>query len=932
MKIKKTVTAIVISCLLLSLFPIQKTEATVGECVIGTVCAYKDVYDFQTSTYHPEIANGVELEQNIFRIGIWNTSGSPIHNVRVHDVLPSGLTYIPTTVVVAGYTGTYNDQDLFNGTGINFGTVANSGSIQLNFLVRVDDLPEGNYTLTNNATITWDGGSISDTASVYVEAQDPPVNEGILLVNEINHAPRADYSAGSSYALKNRTAVNADDQWIEVFIRQNGLDLSDSRWEMTITNNGGSTDTRNLLTIGSSYEYFGSGSVTNTVNGAYLLLANPYLEISNDAIISIKYNGITVDDMTVSGSNTGLLDETIGRNESSTDTNSNSDFSRNHGTPGRANEQRSQARYEAEIYIDSQAGNERGIDVIDAGASRGIAKKLEPAFDLAGNIMNVSSSAQNAAGYYKAILRLKAENADLNSSDHFAEFNINYDNGTGGYHTIGYAIRGRDIVSNGVYQNFEIEFRKGPSTTNSVFELSFIPSAGTTVIVDYIEVAPFSPNNSLPRVYEAENMHFKTGYRADDAGTAVAFGPKSEANADSFMSFGPFTASHITGIGSGQFLATYRMRFANITGSASDLAVRIDVHNKATGIYRERFLRVADLSGSYKDFEISFPATGQGSIEFRVINLGAADIYFDKVTVTSTSSASISYEAESDFEYPIAPVATLINAGASGTQEVKADTAINAEGFLIRGPHAFDQTETSKYYEASFRLRTDSPASGNSLPAALLFIRNIDTGQILTSQIVHANTLVEDYRSFKLVFNSPIEGRLSYEVYFLRTTNVIADNVVVTELPGNPNPRVSQAEQLRRWNNNGSIVEDSKASNSIGHTSGYAVQALSGINNNQVVLFSDSQEVFPSGNYEAKFHVRGTLSGGSSQDIAYLEVWNEFGHLNYYPLKESELDTEYGVFTVPFTKVSNGRIYFKVFYRGGLSNSMLIDKIEVNML
>ncbi|MFQ5493658.1 MAG: hypothetical protein ACE5DX_05885, partial [Candidatus Dojkabacteria bacterium] len=747
--------------------------------------------------------------------------------------------------------------------------------------------------------------------------------------NEINHAPLADWSQDSDYRLSGRTGISADDEWVELYIKDNGLDLTSADWTFRNENIGGSVSTGQLLNMGTGYQYIGTGTVSNTDSGDYLLIQNPTMNLTDNANIQVSYLATVMDDVTYNSTNTDLLDETIGRNASSLDTDSGSDWSRNHGTPGLANETRVANVYEAEIYAPSSTGAEHGADVYNAGSSRGIGVRVNSASDMAGNVYQVQTNDHQALGTYKATLRMKSMNATLSSSAPFAEFRVQYPNGSGGFKTIGHAIRGRDFTANNTYRNFVIEFKKPVSSDVNKYTVGFLTGAGTDIIIDKIEVQPFTANNTLPRVYQGENMGLKAGSRMNDGGTGVAFGPKGEAGPGTHVTYGPYTASHINGIGAGQFNAAFRMRFGNITGAATDAAARIEVFNPQSGMFREKVLRVQDIAGTYGNFNVQFPSTGEGSLELRVLNFGAADVYFDKVTVTSVTGA-IMYESEADFEYPIG-TDIVNNGGASGGQEIFADITTHAAGFMQRGPHALDQTGTGNWYEASFKLRSGAVPTSND-PAALLFVRNIDTGDILASSIVHARTLNTAFRDYKLTFKSPATGRVSYDVYFTRLVDVYSDNVIVTELPGNPDPRNFQVEELRRWNNQGIIVEDALATNSIGHTTGFAVQGTNGVHDNKTILYSDTQEIFGAGNWEANFYVRRTAASGSGAPIVLLEVWDESeGFKNFYQVAENELTNgSYTQFTVPFTKSGAGRIYYKIFFMGGLSNSVLVDRIELD--
>jgi hypothetical protein len=135
---------------------------------------------------------------------------------------------------------------------------------------------------------------------------------------------------------------------------------------------------------------------------------------------------------------------------------------------------------------------------------------------------------------------------------------------------------------------------------------------------------------------------------------------------------------------------------------------------------------------------------------------------------------------------------------------------------------------------------------------------------------------------------------------------------------------------MTRVGTNGSIVEDSAATNSIGHSTGYAVQATNGIDDAKNIIFSDSPETFAAGNYTAVVYIRKTNAGASNNPIIDLSIKDVFGtNIGYGEYKESDLSTTYSAYTVNFTLSTSGKIFYKMYFNGGLGNSILIDKIEI---
>jgi len=292
------------------------------------------------------------------------------------------------------------------------------------------------------------------------------------------------------------------------------------------------------------------------------------------------------------------------------------------------------------------------------------------------------------------------------------------------------------------------------------------------------------------------------------------------------------------------------------------------------------------------------------------------------------------YESESDFEYPNGAY-FLDYPYASGEKEIYVAHVLHAEGYMQRGPHTIDFVGTGKYYQATFRLRT-SETFTSSNPAALLLVRNIDTGEILANMEVPINTLRNDYRDYKLMFRSPASGRLSYEVYYLddpALPDLYSDKVTVEEI-AEPDPKIYQAETEHRFSDNGTIVEDSYATEGIGHSTGFAVQATAVTDDGKVITFTNSQEVHAAGNYEVIFLARRSSGATDGSYIALLEVWDEVeGFKGYIEVRDSDLgDTGYRVFSVNFNKSSSGRIFYKVYFYGSPTVNFLLDRIELNVV
>lgn len=804
---------------------------------------------------------------------------------------------------------------------------------------------KANTTITNSCSFTT-SESVSGSQNYNLNVHYSP-SASEVRINEVNTDPLKDWSTNGHNSYFNRGDINTDDEYIELYVNADGLNLADTNWQVSV-NNVSSADFSGNLTAGSAFEnvtYFGAGSIGNTQTGAYLLLGNPAgaNQIDDNVTITVSYLSNEVDRVvmggtgnTPSGTSTGPLDEVVGRDAASTDTNNDSaDFAKKYATPGRGNSDRVANVYEAEIYTVSATGNEHGVEIQDTSANDDRAVNLESGMDINGTVYEAQTNEHQAAGAYRAILRLKTLNATLTSDAPIGEFNVAYPDGGGGFLSTGYAIRGLDVDANNVYQEYAIEFNKPATADMNKYQVGFFDN-GTNVVIDNITLYPITPNPTVPITYEGEDMMFKAGDEFNDGGTIVAFSSAAQGSpAGVHMAYGPYTANHTQLLGSVLFNAGFRIRFANSSAGTHDQVARIEVYNSQAGLLKQRDLLGGSISGSYVFYNLQFPSSGQGTVQFRVVNYGRADIYWDYVVVDNApSQTTLVYESEIDFEHPNGAY-YLDYPLASGLKEIYVTPGTHSEGYIQRGPHSLDFVGTGNYYQATFRLRSSS-AFTSSDPAAYLLVRNIDTGDILANMEVPINTLRNDYRDYKLMFRSPDSGRLSYEVYYLDNSalpDLYSDKVTVEEI-AEPDPKVFQVEAEHRFGNNGAIVEDALASNDIGHTTGLAVQATAVTDNGLVINFTNSQETHSAGGYDAVFYARRSTGATSGTNIALVEVWDETeGFKGYIEIRDTDLsDAGYTGFAVNFTKSGEGRVFYKVYFYGSPTVDFLLDRIELDVI
>src|SRR3972149_9697562 len=250
-KPKKIISILALGLVVVTLIPIQPAEGLFAECTTDTACFFKDVYDNAAKVWKTDTVNAVPGDYINFNLGFWNKSQAVKANVTFTDTLPSQFTYVPGSMNIAGFAGAYNENDLFT-DGINVGTVASQASVQVRFMVRINELAAGNFTITNTGNVAYASGSATNNANVVVTSTGPV--PGKVAINEINFNPKADWSDGGEYRLSGRTAVNSDDHFIALYIKNDGLNLTTADWQMFI-DNGSANSTVQLLAAGSSFQY-----------------------------------------------------------------------------------------------------------------------------------------------------------------------------------------------------------------------------------------------------------------------------------------------------------------------------------------------------------------------------------------------------------------------------------------------------------------------------------------------------------------------------------------------------------------------------------------------------------------------------------------------------------------------------------------------------
>lgn len=166
----------------------------------------------------------------------------------------------------------------------------------------------------------------------FANANYATLTSQFVVINEVITDPQQDWGASNFFNPSPGGTGDADDEWIELFISTDDLNLSS--W--TIEMNDGTNVSGNLSAGGafnqSNYRSLTGGSLTKTKSGDYLILGDPSSGMMNSTggltVILKDGNGGTIDQVTIAtGSGTGFtgsasstIDESVARIPNGSDT------------------------------------------------------------------------------------------------------------------------------------------------------------------------------------------------------------------------------------------------------------------------------------------------------------------------------------------------------------------------------------------------------------------------------------------------------------------------------------------------------------------------------------------------------------------------------------------------------------------------------------
>ncbi len=178
------------------------------------------------------------------------------------------------------------------------------------------------------------------------------LNAQQVVINEVVTEPKFDYSTSNYSETTSEVNVTDVDEWLELLILENGLDLSS--WTIELLDGtdviGNLSDTGAFQT--SKYISSSGGTFIDTDSGDFLVLGNVRStgSMSNTITIRLKDNlGNLVDEVSLSsdpstaplGNSSSALDEAVARIPDGQNTNNDAyDFTQTRATPGTANSKR----------------------------------------------------------------------------------------------------------------------------------------------------------------------------------------------------------------------------------------------------------------------------------------------------------------------------------------------------------------------------------------------------------------------------------------------------------------------------------------------------------------------------------------------------------------------------------------------------------------
>jgi hypothetical protein len=337
---------------------VEAPAAQVATANINIGTADANVFRFKINDLGTADGVPTNVTQVIIRQGIGNTVASWAGKITTAKLF-DGVTQITATPTV-------NATDItFAITGTNLPIANNSNKdITLAITLAGSGFNEGDklafQVLGSAHGFTAAPSGSSEFASTFPAAVVGnvmnviiPPQAGDIVINEFVTEPKSDWSTNAFNGIVGAGAVNVTDEWIELYIKRAGMNLTGWTIEMN-----DATPASGSLAAGGAYQtsnYISStgGMFTNTKIGDYLVIGNPtgVASMNNSAMnIVLKDPSGTVIDQVAVGINassaggaagsgsTGTADEVMARVPNGAKTgNDNTDFKKQTATMGKIN-------------------------------------------------------------------------------------------------------------------------------------------------------------------------------------------------------------------------------------------------------------------------------------------------------------------------------------------------------------------------------------------------------------------------------------------------------------------------------------------------------------------------------------------------------------------------------------------------------------------
>lgn len=281
----------------------------------------------------------------------------------------------------------------------------------------------------------------------------------------------------------------------------------------------------------------------------------------------------------------------------------------------------------------------------------------------------------------------------------------------------------------------------------------------------------------IPKVYHATALPHITGKSVLDAtiGQRVL---KATAGRDKedFLNYGPYEE-----LPAGRYQVYFRLRTnrPGIAKQIGELDVSSFVNHKGQVILSRKEVTGKDFKGTgYQDFTLDFSLSAFQRVEFRTWFSGNADLYLEKIVLTSGGQQGFDsrYEAES----LVGDTGFMVrDTQASDGKAVKADVSDDPPGRMVYGP--FRKLPAGRY-RVTFFLRSDSRQlldPKKPIVAELRVTTDENATVLAAKNVVFGEISGQEYRPVSVDILMKRDNEVSFNVRFTKQANVLVDRIEI---------------------------------------------------------------------------------------------------------------------------------------------------------